>query len=546
MKKISIFIMILIGLMINLGCGKKTMPEKYAGFLADRSGKYVRLGFYGSPEEIDPIKAPEFGHDQLFANLIFAAPLRKLDDGTYTAYLFEDFETGLDGQQLVVKGKWRKGLKWHDGVEFKPYDFDYCLKQMSLKDRNSPFYEAAKSVVFLENNENKVEIRFADNSIKCMDMLCASLIPSHLLGEEAVASGTTLEGKYKKFLEKPVGLGPYKIVDNDQRKFYLLEPDTNFFDGKASARPKIVIACIYDLQQYISDFREGMFDWVNIPSMLGEQLKSLGIENVIYMQYPNPAVMTWVFNTKNEKLKDVKLRKALNLIMDRDCAKQSMGADATEFFDNLVPRIEEEKKSSEAAFGEGIKLLTEAGITDKNNDGFREINGETFSLKILVNDDNMLRRMVAERMILKLKKAGIKAEIEAVAWSDFIVGKLRKGEFETALLSYHISENSSLKNLFATKKDDDIESLNFTGISDEELDKDLTLLDSAVTTENKAEAYKRVNEKLSLLCPCAFFVRPNNMALVHGEKVSLLKAKVPFWKDIYNWKLFFGKESSRF
>ena len=108
--------------------------------------------------------------------------------------------------------------------------------------------------------------------------------------------------------------------------------------------------------------------------------------------------MAWVFNTKNEKLQDVKVRKALNLILDRECVKSHLGPDCTELLD--IPFVSEtEQKSASERFEEGIKLLDEAGIVDKNGDGIRDSGEKSFTLKILVNDDNMMRRMIIEKMI---------------------------------------------------------------------------------------------------------------------------------------------------
>ena len=77
------------------------------------------------------------------------------------------------------------------------------------------------------------------------------------------------------------------------------------------------------------------------------------------------------------------------------------------------------------------------------------------------------------------------------------------------------------------------------------MDRNLAILDMAVTNENKAEAYKKVNEKLSELCPCAFLLRPSNLALIHGSPVQTVKSATTLWNDVFNWKLMFGKEDSK-
>ncbi len=545
MKKV-LFCLALIGMLVVTGCGKKSVPEKYAKLLSDNSGNVVRLGCYGPPDSVDPIKSAEYGHDQIFSNLIFASPLRKLDDGSYVPYLFESYETKLeDDGQVLLTGQWRNGLKWHDGVEFEPSEFEFTIRQMALASKNSPYGDAARSLVDINCNSScKVELRFPGNSVKYMDMLCAGLLPGHILAEGAKLASGTPEEAYKAFLEEPVGLGPYKLVDRYKHSYFLLEPHKYFYDGNSNTRPQILLACTYELQQSISDFREKQLDWIDMPLMVGEQLENLGVENIIYMKYPNPAVISWIFNANNPKLRDVRVRKALNLLVSRDCVKERIGVEAIELFDSLEP-AELPLSGEDDRFVEGIRLLDEAGIKDSNNDGIRELGNQGEKLKIIVNDDSIERRKIADKIVESLVKAGIEAEVESLPWSEFVSDRLKSGNYETAMVCYHIQNNCSLKNIFSSKKTDDAESLNFTGISDEQLDEDLAKLDSIVCDENKAEIYKRVNKKISEFVPMAFLARTVNLALVHSEKTGKAVAKTSFWNDIFNWKLMFGNKDSK-
>ena len=542
--KITIFTLILGCIILLTGCGKKeTIPEEYSKLLSDKTGKTIRLGFYGMPEQTDPIKAAESDLDQIFCSFIYASPLRKLNNGSYEPYLLENYQTSLDGDKLVFKGQWRQNLKWHDGKNFDVSDFDFTLSQMVLPDRNSPYSESAKNIISIRNDQGSLEIVFPDRSKKNLDMLCAGILPAHILKKENIASGT-VEDAYNTFINNPIGLGPYKLAKNQDLRYMLLEPDVNFYDQKGSNRPKIVIACSHELQQLISDFRENMFDWINAPSMIAEYLQNLNVEDTVYVEYQNPALLTWVFNTKNEKLEDVKIRRALNLILDRDFGKQSFGSSFTEYFDNLIP-VDNSKINKDERFEEAKKLLSEAGAEDKNGDGIREYKGKDFKINIVVNNDNVTRRRIAEKIIERMKSIGILAELESVPWNEFLSEKLKKGNYETALLSYHINNDCSLKNLFKSRTGDDSNNLNFTGINDSSLDYELDVLDSAITSvEDKNAAYKNVNEKLSQLCPCAFILKPNNLVLIHG-KVNTVKKNISMWEDVANWKLMFGTEDSK-
>lgn len=75
------------------------------------------------------------------------------------------------------------------------------------------------------------------------------------------------------------------------------------------------------------------------------------------------------------------------------------------------------------------KYFTDANIIDINSDGILEYNNIIFTPEILVNSDNLFKKVATERLILDLKNIGINAKIKLLPYEEYITA-LQKGEFD--------------------------------------------------------------------------------------------------------------------
>lgn len=557
-----ILVFALIAALVNFaGCRRsKELPDEIAAMLNDSSGKIVRLGIYGDPLGLNPIEHLESEHGQMVSNFVHAAPLRKLADGSFVPYLFSEYYlTPGDNGTVVLNAVWRRGLKWHDGTEFDPRSLELTVRMMADPKNNSPYAELAKGVLAVSSigQGQRCHMIFAGDSRQYLDLLCVGLLPKHILEPEktteaaaaAVASaageannasaGSVLE----MYADKPVGLGPYMIKAREKGSYLLLEANPNFFDDRIASRPAVLLHCSYDFQQLVSNFRQKKYDWINLPSMISEQLENMKLDQVKFVKYPNQAAMVWVFNTRDTSLADAKVRIALDLLVDRNRILNQFPGDAVALYANILasgPAVAEEYASR---FANGEKMLEAAGIKDSNNDGWRDINGNPFEIKILINDDNLSRRVIADQIVADLGRARVKAVVESVSWSDFVSKRLKQGEFSTALLSYHFPIGGNWVSLLHSSPKI-LDNLNYAGVKDEQIDKTLDALDSMLDGTDRNQAVASLSAHLEEQRPMAFLVRPMDVGLYHAE-AGLSTAASAIWNDVLNWKLLFGPAESQ-
>lgn len=555
------FVLVATAAILVAGCGKKAvLPEEVKVLLADTSGKVARLGVYGDPMGLNPVEHSESEHGQLISNFVHASPLRKLADGNFVPYLFDEYylSPGENGT-VVLEAIWKKGLKWHDGSDFDPRALEFTIKAMRDPELESPYADLAKGVLSVTSigQGQRCRIVFASDSRQYLDILCVGILPSHLLqgyprsdvltqasGTSEVASATaTATYDLAAYADKPVGLGPYSIKARVKGSYILLEPNKYFFDAAVASRPVVLVHSSFDFQQLINDFRANKYDWINLPSMIAEQLETMKIEQVKFVRYPNPACMVWMFNSRHPALSDPRMRRALDLLIDRQKVKNQFPSDCEEMFRNPLASGSFVAESYESRFANGLKLLDEAGSTDTNNDGIREFSGNAFEISIMVNDDNLARRVIAEKMIEDLRRAGIKASIESVSWSDLVSKRLRKAEFSTALVSLQLPVSGNWVSVLHSSPSI-LDNLNFAGVNDPQLDKDLEILDSMILNPERQPAFERVATYLDEKMPMAFLARPFDIGLYHAES-GRATAACTIWNDVMNWKLLFGPVDSK-
>ncbi|EKD83881.1 MAG: hypothetical protein ACD_39C00391G0001 [uncultured bacterium] len=555
-----VFLVVIIVALISSGCCQKkiTLPENIDAMLKDSSGKIVRIGIYGDPMGLNPIGHLNAEHSMMICNFVHASPIRKLADGNFEPYLFDSYwlSPGENGT-VILEAVWKNNLKWHDGTVFDPRDLEFTFQQMQNEKVQSPYAELVKGVVSISSfgQGKRTRIVFASDSRQYLDLLTVGILPSHLLKDLAY-SEPVLPSAFKgddtaekpasytwaTYIDNPVGLGPYAIKERDKGSFLLLEPNQHFFDATVASRPQVLVHCSFNYQQLITDFRSKRYDWLNLPSMLAEQLEMMKIEDVRFVRYPNPARMLWVFNNRRAPLDSAKFRQALDLIADRTNMKNQFHADARMLYQNPLASITSEVENQTSRLARALQLLDEAGIKDSDGDRIREVAGKPCQIGILVNDDNLMRRVMADKMAEDLGRAGIKVVVEAVSWAEFAGGRLRKGNFDTALLSFQLPPAGNWVSLLHSSPTI-LDSLNFAGVADPELDLALQKLDSVFIDEGTPVARAKLSAYLEEHKPVAFLLQPNDIGLYHGEAGTSV-ASSTIWDDVMNWRLLFGPENS--
>jgi peptide/nickel transport system substrate-binding protein len=266
----------------------------------------------------------------------------------------------------------------------------------------------------------------------------------------------------EKFQRDPkfiVGSGPYMLEKWTTGQEVVLKRKENWWGDKyASERdfwafPKrIKVKIINDNNTAFTALKDGQLD--NYCAIPAKDFKELEKNDKFLQNFNLNKVdrLTYSFiglNTRNEKLKDVNVRKALAHAVNRDKINEILAfgeSKKTEsFVHNTQPHYNKDLKEYEFNINKSIELLEASGWKDTDGDGIRDkvLNGRKTPLEITFKyskDENTKN----QALIIQedFKKAGIKLLMVEKEWTVFLQD-LDKFDFEMYPVGFTMSPTMS-------------------------------------------------------------------------------------------------------
>ncbi len=536
--RILLAVLMLLAL-FSAGCrSDRKLPERLQADFSRNSPDVLRLGLYGDVVDLSPI-----GHhgeyDRSVCNLVHAAPLKVAADGSLEGDLFASWVSYPDENgRLIVDGIWKQDLAWHDGTPFDPKALEFTFAAMRNPANASPYAALASEVVEIApmDRGRRIRIVFPGLSRRYLELLTAGLLPPHLLEGKNIPeamierrmsvsdapagaeAGTSTQVLYSQY---PVGLGAYRLADRKRGMFLELES----VGGAASdtTRPtfqRILVRCHSQFETLLNDFRQGRLDWIPVPSEIASKIEELQIPDTRFARYQNPSFLFWGFNLKKAPFDQVQVRKALVAGIDRGAARSKIPYDGTilanmPFPASVAGNLGKNAPETAQDAASLALLLDETELKDSNGDGKRDVNGKPFAMKILVNEENLVRKLVAEEISSQLRRVGVDASVEAISWSELLGNRLAGDTWDSFLLAFQLPRAGNAVDLWHTPMASITDSLNYCGISDPELDEVLERLDRWPEQASPSAYLGSISERLDAVAPGAFLFRPADVAAWH-------------------------------
>jgi peptide/nickel transport system substrate-binding protein len=410
--------------------------------------------------------------------------------------IYRDPVTNEYKPQLATEWKWaddrtlemtlREGVKFHNGEEFDADDVVYTLNFIAdpankvTAQQNVNWIEKAEKV-----DKFKVRIKTKRPFPAAIEYLTGPIVMHP--NEYYAKAGP------KGMNEKPVGTGPYKVVENVIGKVIRMERHADYW--AASQKPKasiekVEIRMIPDRQTQVAEMLSGGIDLImNVPVEQAEQLKAAPHLGVI-----SGATMRIVFllmnttpDTPAAALRDIRVRQAINHAIDRDTmAKQLVGEGAipinTICFPSQFGCSSAGAKTYAYDPAKAKALMAEAGFKDGleiDLFGYRE-------------------RNQTEAMVNYLRAAGIKANLKFMQYAAM----RDQNRANKVAISHQTWGSYSLNDVSASV------SVYFKGIDDDVTrDKEvIDLLEKGDTTVDVATRKATYAQALNLIAERAYAV----------------------------------------
>ncbi|MFP3388225.1 ABC transporter substrate-binding protein [Brevibacillus sp. SIMBA_040] len=494
-------------------------------------GGTIRIAIPEEPDTLDVQQSAMSMTDKI--SRFFGSNLVTMDPDTkeLKPSLAENYTVSEDGQSITFK--LRSGITFHDGTP---------LNAMAYKDTFDRLLDPKTMAKGIAQQLNVIESVSVTDDQTFVVHLKEPFAPFLYYLSTNAGQALSMEAVKKygaDYGRNPVGVGPWQFeewktgeaisfVRNDG--FQWADP---FYENQGPARAdKLQFKIIKDKQTTIAALESGSVDIA--PFVEAKDVKKLRNHPDYYVveEVKSGLGLFVSLNTESELLVDLKVRKALNLAINKEAIIQAQLQGEGVVADGpLSPSVFGYDQAVEA-YGytydlvEAQELLAAAGWT-KNASGHLEKGGKELALRLLTDNTYSKAAQLIQAM---LGEVGIDVQIETMDFAT-LLEKGANGDFDLALMGYTYEDPDILYLLLHSSQ---ISGLNLSRVQDSELDallaKGRKTIDSSERKKIYADAQKRIVEQAYWIP-----VYADKQFHIVNKKVQGVKVSAGLWYMHDSW-----------
>ncbi len=425
----------------------------------------------------------------------------------------------------------RKGVKWHDGVEFTAEDCLFTYKRLMDPNVATPYSSSYMDVAKAEVvDKYTFRVTYKEPFSPALESWAAGMIPKHLLDGKDINTDA--------FNRRPIGTGPYKFKQWIAGQKIVLEANNDFFEGRPNI-DQFVYRIIPDSTTMFQELLSGGVDMMGLtPLQYLRKSETRRIkENYKKLRYPANAFTYMGYNLTSPLFQDIKVRQALSYAINRqniiDGLLLGLGKPCTGPFSYVSWAYNPNVKSYDYNPGLATRMLAEEGWKDGNGDGVLEKNGRPFRFTILTNQGNTERIRSAEIIQQNLKAIGIDVTIRVMEWQAFLE-QIDKRSFEAMILGWSLGRDPDIYDIWHSSKTRKGE-YNFIGYKNAEVDRLLVEGRRTFDIEKRKKIYYRIHAILAEEQPYSFLYVPDALPIVHKRFKGIEVAPLGIMYNFIDW-----------
>ncbi|MCX2727350.1 peptide ABC transporter substrate-binding protein [Thermomicrobium sp. 4228-Ro] len=430
----------------------------------------------------------------------------------------------LDPEGRWVIWKLRKNVKWHDGQPFTAKDVKFTWEYVTDEKTTATTiasYRAIESIEIID--DHTVKVTFKQPNPAWFEPFVGDfglILPEHILreykGEKA---------RNAPFNLKPIGTGPYKVVDFRPGDVVVYEINQDYWQEGKPYFDRVEMKGGGDATSAArAVLQTGEADWawnLQVEAQVLLQLEKAGQGKLVIGPGANTErIMVNFADPHTEKdgaraepdvphpfLTNKNIRQAIALAIRRDViAEQLYGpaGQATANNLNAPARFKHPDLKWEFDLEKAAQLLDEAGAKDTNGDGVREYNGKPLYL-LYQTSINSIRQRTQEIIKAELEKIGFQVELKSIDASVFFSSDPGNpdtyGHFYADLEMYTNGPTNPFPLNWArryhsrevARKANNWSGVNITRYQNPEMDKVLDQLATELDPEKQTQLFRQVN-----------------------------------------------------
>lgn len=458
------------------GDGADAAPQTTAGGTATQgttaaSASEPSTLVYGSGDydSINPIMNE---HCEI-KHLLFDGLVKRDGEGNLVPSLAEDWS--YDEQTLTYTFQLRGDVTWHDGEPFTAEDVKFTIEAIMDPDNGSenyPNYEEVSQINVLSDTE--IAFVLSEPNYAFLDYMTMSILPEHLLqGEDMWQSD---------YFKAPVGTGPYRLDSWDVGQSIVMVKNDAYFAG-APKIDRVIFKIVSDDSAKALQLQNGELDLAQITpkdAVAFEDAQDLTVYDMKTADYRGI-----LYNFQNEFWQDnADLIPAINYAIDRQAIVDAvlLGQGFPAYSPIQLNKYNyEDVEHYDYDPQKAVQVLESAGC-EQDAEGYWTRNGQRISFTINATPGDQVRIDMAQIAAQQLQQIGldVKADVPSngIDW----------GGQECCIIGWGspFDADDHTYKVFGTGK-----GANYSGYSNADVDKYLTLARQTEDEAQRAEFYKQ-------------------------------------------------------
>lgn len=431
--------------------------------------------------------------------------LPTLENGLAKPEKLPDGKTGVAVTYTI-----NRNAKWGDGTPITTRDVAFTIEVGKHPASGVADGELYRRILKLDVKDDKAftlhmdRLTYDYNALDSLNLLPAHIErknfadPKEYRTRTAFDTDSTNPGLY---------FGPYRVTEKQVGTRIVLEPNPSWW-GKKPAFGKVVVQIIENTAAMEANLLSGSIDY--IAGELGLSLDQ-GIafakrhgEKFDVTFKPGLVYEHLDLNLENPILKDVRVRRALILALDRQAITDKLFEGRQPVADSFVNPLDWIHSKDTPKYSRDLAragaLLDEAGWAKKGVDGIRRNErGERLSLELMTTAGNRTRELVQQVLQSQWREAGIDIRIRNEPARVFFGETVTKRKFTGMALFAWLSAPESVPRLMLhsehiTSARNNWSGQNYTSYANPEVDRLLDAIETELDREKRRVLWARLQK----------------------------------------------------
>lgn len=485
------------------------------------------------PQFIDPVYGKQYMIGRRAASLVYTYLYGRNKVREFIPLMAEGKPNTVKGNKNLYSVSIKPGLQWHDNEELTARDIAKTFKVLQHRNTKYSGKEMLENISTIQSDGKYGILIKSPQNIKNIEYyLVFPVLPSKYLNSPFLE-------KSSRYNRKPVGNGPYKIVEKTNDKI-IFEKFGNYTPLKGDSPPeieKVVLEQRYDRSVWVNDLLSGRVDvLIEVPLRSVSRIEEIGRADVA--EYPSYSMDMLAFNmASNPLLKYKFIRTAICHGFDRKRIISAQYANRANIVTGPYPfgsfyywsevQNDQYKYDQEKA----RKLLEAAGCR-KKDDGYYYYNGNKLSFGVIATREQT-RSQILTSFKKDMKEIGI--EITDLSMMDFEIYKDRlvNKKYDIAWVTPNFNENLDISSLYASNGNQ-----NYWGYKNSTVDNYFEKIRNTTDSQLELAYGHQIHKTIHEDAPCFFLWTKERYAGYNSQMISIFDPHpLDFFSTIEEWQL---------